>query len=297
MSLEPSLNVRLRLTHGVLQRIADMAGADVLHIKGPAVAPELLDRRTVQDPDGDRTETVARNSSDADLLIRPEHVHRFLDEASRHGWLLKTSFSTSSAFGHAMNIFHPSLGNADVHRHFPGIAPESFEELWRDRSTPLLGHVPCPTPSVPAQRLVLLLHAARSGPHHPDTDRAWGRATDDERAEVLALARHLGAEIGVAAAVGGLEAFSSHPDYLLWKHFRDGNPSRLDEWRARWHSATTLGRKASVVQGLLFFDRSLLEAELGHAPSRRDVAQRTLLRWRRLLGELTAGRRARRESR
>ena len=297
MSLEPSLNVRLRLTHGVLQRVADKAGADVLHIKGPAVAPELLDRRTVQDPDGDRTETVARNSSDADLLIRPQHVRRFLDEATRHGWIFKTSFSTSSAFGHAMNIFHPTLGNADVHRHFPGLAPEAFDELWRDRSTVLLGHVPCPTPSVPAQRLVLLLHSARSGPHHPDTDRAWGRASDDERAEVLALARHLGAEIGVAAAVGDLEAFSDHPEYLLWRHFRDGNTSRLDVWRARWRSATTLPRKAAVVQGLLFFDPSLLEAELGHAPSRREVAQRTLLRWRRLLGELAARRRPRKRDR
>ncbi len=114
---------------------------------------------------------------------------------------------------------------------------------------------------------------------------------------MLALARHLGAEIGVAAAVGDLEAFSDHPEYLLWRHFRDGNPSRLDEWRARWRSATTLPRKAAVVQGLLFFDPSLLEAELGHAPSAREVAQRTLLRWRRLLGELAARRRPRKRDR
>ncbi|MBB1517134.1 2-nitropropane dioxygenase [Tessaracoccus sp. MC1679] len=292
MTKEPSLHVRLRLTHGVLQRIADKAGADVLHVKGPAVARELLDTRDIHDAEGsfERTETIHRNSSDADLLIRPEHVHRFLDEASRHGWIRKTSFSTSSAFGHAMNIFHPTLGNADVHRRFPGLAPEAFDELWRARTSTDLGHVPCPTPSVTAQRLLLLLHSARSGPHHPDTGRAWDRASVDERAGVLALARHLGAEIGVAAAVGDLEAFRDHPEYLLWKHFRDGNPSRLDEWRARWRAATTVGKKAAVVQGLLFFDPSLLEAELGHAPSHREVAQRTLLRWRRLIGELAARR-------
>jgi hypothetical protein len=295
MTSSPSLHLRLRLTHGVLQRIADIAGADVLHVKGPAVAEELLDRRTIQDPAGDRTETVARGSSDADLLIRPQHVRRFLDEAGRHGWTFKTSFATSSAFGHAMNIYHPTLGNADVHRYFPGLAPEAFDELWQDHSITLLGHVPCPTPSVPAQRLLLLLHSARSGPHHPDTERAWGRATEPERAEVLALARRLGAEIGVAAAVGDLEAFTDHPDYLLWKHFRDGNTSRLHEWRARWRSATTLTRKADVVRGLLFFDPSLLEAELGHAPSPRELAQRTLLRWTRLLRELAGHRPAGKE--
>lgn len=288
MTIEPSLHVRLRLTHGVLQRIADQAGADVLHIKGPAVAEELLDTRAVHDAAGDfeHTETVARRSSDADLLIRPEHVHRFLNEASRHGWIRKTSFSSSSAFGHAMNIFHPTLGNADVHRRFPGLAPDAFDELWRDRISTPLGHVPCPTPSVTAQRLLLLLHSARSGPHHPDSGRAWHRATADERVAVLTLARRLGAEIGVAAAVGDLEEFRGHPEYLLWKHFRDGNSSRLDEWRARWRAATSVGKKAAVIRGLLFFDPSLLEAELGHAPSRREVAQRSLVRWRRLLGEL-----------
>ncbi|MHA6513119.1 nucleotidyltransferase family protein [Tessaracoccus sp. Z1128] len=290
MSRDPSLPVRLKLIHGVLQRHADRAGADVLHIKGPAVADELLDARPVTDPvSGEhRVEVTGRHSSDADLLVRPGHVARFLDEVTRHGWIRKTTFASSSAFGHAMNIYHPTLGNADVHRRFPGLADAAFDELWRGRSSIELGHVPCAVPSVQAQRLLLLLHAARSGPSHPDTERAWVRATEDQRAGVLSLARQLGAELGVAAAVGGLDAFRDHPDYLLWKHFHEGNPSRLDEWRARWRAATTLRAKADVVHGLLFFDTTLLEAELGHPPTRREIRQRLLQRWIRLIDEVSS---------
>lgn len=292
MTNDPSLQVRLRLIHGVLQRLADRAGADVLHVKGPAVAPELLDTRYVPDPETlqDRLEYVPRFSSDADLLIRPEHVDRFLREVTRHGWIRKTSFASSSPFGHALNIYHPTLGNADVHRRFPGLADGAFDALWRDRSTIQLGHVSCPVPSLQAQRLLLLLHSARSGPSHRDTERAWGRATDAERDEVVVLARRLGAELGVAAAVGDLDDYRHHPDYLLWKHFRDGNTNRLDEWRARWRSATTARAKLDVLYGLVFFDRSLLEAELGHPPTGREVRHRLLQRWRRLFDEVSTGR-------
>ena len=289
----PPLTIRIRLIHGALQRLADRAGADVLHVKGPAVAPELLDTRTTTDPDtGEQvTVTVPRSSSDADLLVRPQHVERFLDEVTRHGWIRKTSFDNSSAFGHALNIYHPTLGNADVHRHFPGLGPGSFDALWAERGSATLGHVECAVPSLTGQRLLLLLHSARSGPGHPDTERAWGRATDGERAEVQALAERLGAELGVAAAVGNLDDYRSHPEYLLWKHFRDGNPSRLDEWRARWRSASTLRAKATVLRNLAFFNRTLLEAELGHRPSRREYVARLGRRWATLGRELFRRRR------
>ena len=285
--VEVPMDIRLRLIHGTLQRLADRVGADVLHIKGPAVAPPLLDTRVHVDPatGAPLVETVHRFSTDADLLIRPVHVARFLAEATRNGWVRKTSFTSGSAFGHAVNLYHPRLGNADLHRRFPGLRDDAFDDLWRDRGSIRLGHVDCPTPSLTAQRLLLLLHAARSGRHHPDTRRAWSLATEDEREEVRRLARHFDAEIGVAAALDDLDRFRDHPDYLLWRYFRDGDPSRLNEWRARWRSATTLRGKLVVVRSLLFFDHSLLEAELGRRPTRRDVARRLGTRWARLLRE------------
>lgn len=286
----PPLGLRVRLIHGTLQRLADRAGVDVLHVKGPAVAEELLDTRTDTDPDTgeERTIRVPRGSSDADVLVRPAHVARFLDEVERNGWIRKTTFTSGSAFGHALNIYHPKLGNADVHRYFPGLEPDSFDAIWQRRGTVELGNVACTVPSLRAQRLLLLLHAARSGASHPDTQRAWGRATQAERDDVLALARELGAELGIAAAIGTLDDYRDHPDYLLWQYFRSSNPSRLDEWRARWRSATTLGAKATVVRNLIFFDPALLEAELGRRPTPADLARRIAGRFRTLGREVTS---------
>ena len=258
----PPMAVRLRLIHGVLQRHADRIGADVLHVKGPAVPDLLLEHRVVQDTatGEESTVVVPRNSNDADVLVRREHVRAFLDEVGRHGWVRKTTFDTSSAFGHALNIYHPTLGNADIHRAFPGLGPEGFDELWRLRTKVDMGAVACPVPDLTGQRLVLLLHAARSGASHPDVDRAWGRATEAERAEVVALARRAGADMGLAAALGTLDDHANHPDYLLWKHFGSGNTGRLEEWQARWRSARTLRDKLAVARSFLIFDPALLEA-------------------------------------
>lgn len=281
------MDVRLRLIHGLLQRSADAAGVDVLHIKGHAVAPELLDTRTHQDPDtGEEVvERTPRRSSDADVLVRPEHVARFLTELTRAGWIRKTTFTSGSAFGHAVALYHPRLGNVDLHRRFPGLRDTGFDRLWDDRASAVLGNVDCPVPSLLGQRLILLLHAARSGPHHPDLDRAWTRATDEDRDEVRRLAAELDAEVGLAAAVGGLDAFRDHPDYPLWRYFSEGSPGRLAEWRARWRTARTPGTKLAVARALLFFDHALLEAELGRRPTARDIARRLAARWGRLLAE------------
>lgn len=284
----PALGTRISIIHGVLQRLADQAGADVLHIKGPAVAEELLDTRLAPDPDTGEpvTVTIPRPSSDADVLVRPEHVERFLAEVTRHGWIRKTTFTTSSAFGHALNIYHPRLGNADVHRHFPGLGDDAFAQIWNHRQTKTIAHVGCTVPSLRAQRLLLLLHAARSGPTHPDTERAWGRANDEERDDVLTLAKLLGAEVGVAAAIGTLDEYRSHPQYLLWKHFREANPSRLHEWHARWRAATTVPAKARVVRSFIVFDPASLESDLGHTPTKREILRRNVARFGTMVREL-----------
>ncbi|WP_203567987.1 nucleotidyltransferase family protein [Aestuariimicrobium ganziense] len=281
---------RVRLIHGVLQRLAEQAGADVLHIKGPAVAPEIMGTSTVRDPiTHEMVEVVNdRDSSDADILIRPEHVDRLLVVMHRAGWDFKTSFAGSSAFGHAMNVHHPTMGNADLHRHFPGLDRKAFETLWADRGEVELGHVSCPVPSVTGQRLLLLVHAARSGPDHPDRDRAWGRASEYERTQVSALAERLHAEVGLAAALGNLEQYRTHREYLLWKSFGERHPSRLGEWRARWRAADGPVEKARVVAMLATMDAGLLEAELGRPPTSRDRVKRALRRWTTLGHEVRA---------
>src|SRR5262245_30376280 len=98
MSTRPvPLWATVRLTHAQLQAIADEAGVDLLHLKGPAVSEEL----------------GRRSSSDADVLVRPAHLQRYLDALTRHGWSLYTDFAHGSSFGHAANYRHPVWTFAD----------------------------------------------------------------------------------------------------------------------------------------------------------------------------------------
>ena len=73
-------SVGIRLTHASLQVLADDHGIDVLHIKGPAVDESLLEVRASEDATtSGRVERVARQSIDADVLVRPAHVERLFE--------------------------------------------------------------------------------------------------------------------------------------------------------------------------------------------------------------------------
>lgn len=76
-----------------------------------------------------------------------------------------TTLRSGGLVEHSTNWYHPQLGQLDVHVRFPGIQVEAgraFEALWRDRGTQRVAHRACVVPGVTAQRLVLLLHAARN---------------------------------------------------------------------------------------------------------------------------------------
>ena len=60
-------HVRLELVHAYMQIVADACGADILHVKGAAIHPELSDGR--------------RGSLDVDILVRPAHVGPVLADA------------------------------------------------------------------------------------------------------------------------------------------------------------------------------------------------------------------------
>jgi len=204
---------RVHLAHAVLQAVADASGAEILHIKGPAIEPGLA---------GDR-----RTSVDADALIRPAHLERFLAGLAAHGWEQVTPFLDHGLVQHSTVWFHPQLGQADLHYRFPGIglAPEpAFDRLWQDHATTEIAHQPCTVPSLPAQRLILLLHAARD-PHARagDVQRVWREATPGDQDAVRALAVGLRAEVALAAATGTLEDFRNHPEYDLWRLYSEGH--------------------------------------------------------------------------
>ena len=295
-------SVGIRFAHAALQVLADDHGIDLLHIKGPAVDDSLLEAREpapgeVEGPD-DGGGTVSRNSIDADVLVRPGHVDRLLDVMHRHGWTTKYRFEDGSAFEHAATLVHPVLAPVDVHRRFPGLGIDgetAFERLWTDRHRLAIAGVPCQVPSVTAQRLVLIVHAARGGDlDHPDIRRSWTAASDAEREAVQRLALDLGAEVALAAGTGRLDEYKGAPEYALWRALstRERSPVRL--WRARVKAAPTWPAAARTAVRLLVPNRHRMEASLGRPPTVRELSLAYLARatWgvRELWRTLRAGR-------
>lgn len=204
------VTLRVHLAHATLQAIAEECGADVLHIKGPAVDPSLR-------PEG-------RGSVDADVLVRPAHLKRFLEGLRRFGWQEVTGLTSGGVVEHSTNWYHGELGQVDVHVRFPGIQIEperAFDRLWEGRCTRGIGHSPCAVPSLDAQRLVLLLHAAR-GERDADVEVAWSNLAEADRDRVSALTVDLSADVALAAATGRLEDFRDRPEYGLWRLFASG---------------------------------------------------------------------------
>ncbi len=267
------IGARVHLAHAVVQKLADDRGIDLLHLKGPAVLPGLR--------------AGARQSSDVDVLVRPSHLHLLVTALESVGWEQRTDFATGSVFAHAANWWHDGWGWVDVHVSWPGVtidAETAFDILSRDRVEHPIAHRDCPVPSRTAQRLVLVLHAARSG-GVADVEDAWTAAEADEQAEVRRLTAELGAEVALAAGIGELELHRGAPTYALWHQFVHGG-SRLDEWRARLAAAPGARAKAGLLTSALRVNRDHLRMELGHAPTRREVRARQLRRLRRAIDDV-----------
>lgn len=265
-----TLPVRLRvyLAHATVQAIADEAGADVLHIKGPAADPAL------------RPEP--RTSADADVIVRPSHLRRLLRGLKRHGWVKVTSLRSGGLVEHSTNWYHAQLGQLDVHVRFPGIQIEgerAFDELWREGTFKEIAHRPCRVPASSAQRLLLLLHAPRNFKRcAADIRVAWEEATEAQRSSVESLARSMRADVGLAAATGRLEDFRDRPEHPLWNNFVDRSADDVELWRffvkgapdgircAGWYSVR-------YVLSVIVFNPKRLRRQLGRPPTVREIAQ------------------------
>ena len=282
-------SVGTRFTHAALQVLAADNGIDLLHIKGPAVDDRLLAVR----PPGDQPSeagTVARESFDADVLIRPAHVDRLFEVMHRHGWTTAYHFADGSAFEHAATLNHAVLSPADVHRRFPGIEIDpstAFERLWAERHTVIIAGMPCLVPSLTAQRLVLLVHAARGGAlHHSDIQRSWISATAGERTEVQRLADELGAEVALAAATGRLEEYQGRRGYELWRALSSGEQSQVRIWLARVKAEPRRSRALRTAVRLLLPNPRRMRSTLGRRPTTGEMARAYKQRVRRGLREV-----------
>lgn len=274
---------RLVLAHAAVQRVADLNGVDLLHVKGYATDPAI------------RWE--GRISTDVDVLARPAHIPRLIAALTALGWNHYHGFETGSPFGHAHTLLHEIWGYVDIHRHFPGIMvdrSEAFERLWADRGTVDMGGITCAVPSLPAQRLILVLHAARLTDRargHRDVEAAWDAASEEEQRELRQLVEGFRAEVAFAAAVGGLDAYRDRPEYLLWRIQSQGG-TRMEEWRARIRVAPTARAKIRLVLRAPLVNVEHLAVVLGHQPTRAEVVREFFARpargvreeWRRRRG-------------
>jgi hypothetical protein len=253
---------RLTFGHAAVQNVAARHGVDILHIKG-----ESLDQTIVW---------PGRRSTDSDVLVRPEQSDRLLAALRQSGWALVGGFGSSSAFEHSATLRHTHWGHLDVHRLYPGFArpaPEVFQRLWTGRHEWLAAGVPCPVPEVAAQRVILILHAARAGASaraRADIDAAWTSAAASEREQVTALVHELSGEVAFAAAVGGLEAYRSDPSHDLWRVVSSGG-TRLEEWRARVKATPTLSGKARLVLRAPLVNVDHLTALRGSPPTKAEI--------------------------
>lgn len=267
--------VRLRLAHAAIQSVADAVGAEIVHVKGEALAPELA--------------WEGRRGTDVDVLVRPADLTEFLDGLADAGWSLETGFDENSSFGHAAALWHDCFGYVDVHRHYPGLGREAgsaFASLAPHLGAIEIGGRRCAVPSVPVQRLLLLLHAARgaSGKDARDVAHVWGGATDAERQQVEELAVELDAELGLAAALGRLDAWADDPRHGLWRVASQGG-TRIDEWRARVRAAPNRRAAIKVVLRAPLVNVQHLTAVWGRRPTRWEIVREFFARPMRGLRE------------
>lgn len=255
------LQVRIAFAHASVQYIAESCGSHVLHIKGAALDAALAGSRTY---------------SDADVLVRPDHLARLLVGLSAHGWELLNSFAYGSSFEHSATFRHQHFGLLDLHRVFPGLGPTpdaAFEHLWAARATQVLGGVECAVPSLGAQALVMLLHAARSGGDAKaaqDVKRIWTDGSKEQREAVLESVRGLDADMPFAIITGGFDAYSGDPAWDLWRVAAYGG-TRFEEWRARIRAARGPGNKLRVAMRSVLVNVEHLTIVRGRPVDRREV--------------------------
>lgn len=278
-------HVRIELAHGVAQLLCNEHGVDALHLKGLALDPSL--------------QYDGRQSRDVDLLVRPSHIDTFRQALRTYGWRQFGRFATGSPFEHAENWRHLTLGHLDLHRLVPGIGlppGDAFEALWTPRRHICLAGVDCAVPSLDAQSVVVLLHAARSHGDlrsRLDTEHLWHHTDAEAHERILQLVSRLRADVAFAAATGNLEEFCDRPDYLLWKVSSSPDADRTTEWWARIRAASGLRRKGSLMLRASLVNRDHLRAVRDHEPTTLELAEEFVRRATAAARELAARRKSR----
>jgi hypothetical protein len=243
----------------------------VLHVKGPALDPELAKGRGP--------------STDCDVLVEPRGVDALCAMLRAQGWEQITSFAHGSVLGHAAAFHHHVWGTVDVHRAFPGLDRDpaaTFERMWRGRHHVELGGAQCAVPALEMQRLILLVHAARDamGRRGHDVQVAWGALDEVGRAELDALADELGGRVPLALVTGRPARARGLRGEALWTALHeDAAPSTV--WWAMLRGAESTRERLRVLVAALQVNPDHLALRLGHDPSPEELRREWWARWGR----------------
>lgn len=266
------LKVRLTLSHAYFQHLANRYSVDLLHVKGYAFGTEIY--------------REGRASSDIDVLVCPEHLKVLIYALKKEGWRILTHFETGSIFEHAMTVYHPAWGLADIHRFFPGLgssAETTFQLLWDQRREKLLGGYPCAVPSLVDSRIIVITHDARSQQTiTPDVQYLQQNLNDEDWNQLEARVDELDCRIAYLAALDRIDESQDSEDYLIWKSFKQGTPVSL-QWKARLSRAKGIRGKIRVLNKIFWVNKDHLAMELGHSPSTREVVVKFFSRFSALL--------------
>lgn len=269
----PPAALHVRLAHACVQWIADSAQVRLLHIKGHAVDDDMR--------------VLRGGGSDVDIVVAPSELPRFEAALKAAGWTLYTTFRSGSVFGHAATYYHPTWGTADVHRWIPGLDRDpqtSFEYLWADRLTRVLGGLPCAAPSDDHHRLILLLHAARNGDRRgTDFHLGWGDVDAVRRRRIKNAAYAMGGHVPFTLVTTDA-AFVPGRHARLWAAVVT-NRGTTEQWVARFRDASSLREVGMLVGDALKANQDHLGLKLGRRPSRSELVDEqkrragTALRW------------------
>ena len=231
------VRVRVEFGHAAVQVVANELGVDLLHIKGVATDQDL---------------TGPGGGTDADILVRPEHVQTLLPALRSRGWEQRSRFLTGSPFGHAVEMWHAQWGYADLHRFFPGMQGQGwFDALSDAAELRPLAAIACRVPNRAGRVLVHVLNGVRNG--HLDVTREEITTSLESGASSWAefdrLVISLDASLALDAALGELDHHRGEPSYDLWRVTLHGG-TRTQEWAARVKAApSSLGEGAPAGDG------------------------------------------------
>ncbi|WP_404371455.1 nucleotidyltransferase family protein [Kytococcus sedentarius] len=223
----------LTLACAACQEVARRSNVDALFVKGVS-AQRQFPLRT-------------RAGSDVDVLVRPDHVSRYVDALQQAGWVLMRDSNALDLSNHAVVLEHPVFAcTVDVHRNFPGFdadAGEVFDAMWQDREHVAVAGRPCDAPSRIHHGSLLIVNAARTA-GSVEARQVWEGWSDEERSAArVSIASFKGES---AAATQLPAAFQAAGQARYWQVVAD-RPTGTAMWLARLWDTPTWGARLRLL--------------------------------------------------